>query len=1033
MHHHSLISGNKISCFLYILAFLFIQQNTASAQTDYVKKVNPMIGTGGHGHTFPGPVAPFGMVQVGPDTRIDGSWDGCSGYHYSDSIIYGFSHTHLSGTGCSDYGDILLMPVVTDRKAIGEEHSYLNNKNYSSSFSHLNEIAKAGYYKVKLDKYNITAELTTTTRVGMHRYQFPNTFNASIVVDLVHRDAVIDSYLEVINDSTISGYRRSKAWAQDQRVYFYIRFSKKFRLFANGNDSAISGNRIARGKNVKGLFTFDASDGKPILVKVALSGVDMDGAQKNMEAELPGWNFEKCRTDCEALWNKELSKIEVKGGTPDQQVIFYTALYHCFIHPSIYNDVDGRYLGRDFKIHKTDGFNYYTVFSLWDTFRALHPLFNLVQRERNIDFIKTFLEQYKQVGRMPVWELSSNETECMIGYHAVSVIADAYAKGNRGFDLELAIEACIKATEYNRFGIKQYHTKGFLEVEDESESVSKTLEYAYDDWCVENFVLQASVNQSLHQKSGINFTSNQFNPAKAWRNILDPETRFMRPRSNGGFYSPFNPAEVNNNYTEANAWQYSLFVPHDIYGLKTALGGDSMLEQRLDELFTISSKTAGRNQADISGMIGQYAHGNEPSHHMAYLYNYVNKPSKTQYRVNQILNEMYQNAPDGLSGNEDCGQMSAWYVMSAMGFYAVCPGENNYAVGGSIFDEVKFNYNSKNNVVMKHIRTSQNNLFLDQVKSNQDFDNFYKFDDESAKMVWKNPFENKNTKDSIVCYEFYYGPNAKDNIDIIFNKTPQFTDFIYNNYNYNQVLAPIISAHKKSFKDSLFITIKTINDFYSDIYLTENNSTKHILKMDKEPLIFTIYNSTKIIVKSYNDCSYGHYKNICYDSSGIEANFNKIPHNWSIQLNSKYNKQYTAGGDDALIDGIHGDTAWRKGRWQGYQYQDFEAIIDLKEIKKLSLFSSTYIQDQRSWIILPTEISYFISDDGKKFESIGSVTHVIAPNNEKLIIHNMELKLTKTKKARYVKVIAKNFGKLPSWHIGYGDEAFIFIDEIDVR
>ncbi len=1036
MYKHSYISGKNISCFLLLLSFLFNVQNNALAQTDYVKKVNPMIGTGGHGHTFPGPVAPFGMVQVGPDTRIDGSWDGCSGYHYSDSIIYGFSHTHLSGTGCSDYGDILLMPVVTDLKVMGAANPYLNNKNYSSSFLHQNEIAKAGYYKVKLDKYNITAELTATTRVGMHRYQFPTTMNASIVVDLVHRDQVIDSYLEVVNDSTIRGYRRSKAWAADQRVYFYIQFSKPMRNYANGNDSAIMGMPAARGKKVKGLFTFDALDGKTIMVKVAISGVDMEGAQKNMEAELPGWNFEKCKTDCEALWNKELSKIDIKGGTADQQIVFYTALYHCFIHPSIANDVDGRYLGRDFQIHKTDGFNYYTVFSLWDTFRALHPLFNLVQRERNIDFIKTFLEQYKQVKRLPVWELSSNETECMIGYHAASVIADAYAKGNRDFDMELAMEACIKATEYDRYGIKQFHTKGFLEVEDESESVSKTLEYAYDDWCVENFVLQASINQSLHHKGSINFTSSQFNPAKAWRNMLDPETGFMRPRSNGGFYTPFNPAEVNNNYTEANAWQYSLFVPHDIYGLKTALGGDAKLEQRLDEMFSTSSKTEGRNQADITGMIGQYAHGNEPSHHMAYLYNYVNKPSKTQFRVNQILNEMYHNAPDGLSGNEDCGQMSAWYVMSAMGFYAVCPGVDSYDVTGSLLDEIRFNYNSKNNIVMKHLRTGKNDIYIDKVNTNHSINNSnFNITDPNI-MVWSAPFENTNVKDSTMNFEFYYGSKPNDKPEITINHFPPKTDvnFIYNSP-YNQVLAPNISANKKSFKDSLLIRIKTINDFYSDIFITENNSTKHILKKDKIDMKLTIYNSCKIDVKSYNYCSYISFENkrVCDDSAGIEANYHKIPHNWTIKLSSNYNKQYTAGGDDALIDGIRGDTSWRKGRWQGYQYQDFEAVIDLKSIQNLNYFSSTYLQDQRSWILLPTDVSYFISEDGIKYEVIGSVTHSIAPNNEKLIIHNMELKLTKAKKARYVKVKAKNFGKLPQWHIGYGDEAFIFIDEIEVK
>ena len=638
------------------------------AQTNYSKIVNPFIGTGGHGHTFPGAVAPFGMVQLSPDTRIDGSWDGCSGYHESDSVIYGFSHTHLSGTGCSDYGDIMLLPIMVNQVR-------WSNRKYSDTFKHEKEKANAGFYSVHLDKSNIDVELTTTTRVGFHKYTFNQEGKMNILLDLMHRDKLLDGKIKVINNTTIEGYRRSEAWAKDQIVYYRIEFSKPF------NDSII----YSYNEQVAGTFEFDVKKGEQIFVKVSISGVDEEGAAKNMQAELPHWNFEKVRTDCEALWNKELDKIQVKGGTADQQVIFYTALYHCFIHPSIYNDVDGRYLGRDMKIHKAEGFNYYTVFSLWDTFRALHPLFNIVQRERNLDFIKTFLEQYKQVGRLPMWELSSNETNCMIGNHAISVIADAYAKGIRGFDLKLAIEACEKTANIPHLGMPEFRKKGYLEVEDEHESVSKTLEYAYNEWCIKQLKIYTGSNGNYDYS---------YKP-DAWKELYDVDTKFMRPRSNGGWYSPFNPSEVNNHFTEANSWQYSFFVPHDVYGMIYYSGGNDKFEKRLEDLFNASTKTSGREQADITGLIGQYAHGNEPSHHMAYLYNYIGKSEKTQQRVNQILKEMYANAPDGLAGNEDCGQMSAWYVMSAMGIYDVCPGGKEYNLGNSVFDEVSLLINNK--------------------------------------------------------------------------------------------------------------------------------------------------------------------------------------------------------------------------------------------------------------------------------------------------------------------------------------------------
>jgi predicted alpha-1,2-mannosidase len=918
----------KIFLKLFLIAYCLLPiANLLKAQTNYSKIVNPFIGTGGHGHTFPGAVAPFGMVQLSPDTRVDGSWDGCSGYHESDSVIYGFSHTHLSGTGCSDYGDILLMPMM------GEPS--FDNKKYSSKYSHKSEKANAGYYSVHLDDDDIDVELTTTTRVGMHKYTFNKSGKMNIILDFLHRDKLLDRNIKIVNGTTLEGYRRSEAWAKDQIVFYRIEFSKPFTGRSMRSDGKTTVNA--------GSFEFDVKKGEQIFVKVSISGVDEEGAAKNMQAELPHWNFEKVRTDCEALWNKELDKIQVKGGTTDQQIIFYTALYHCFIHPSIYNDVDGRYLGRDMQIHKTDGFNYYTVFSLWDTFRALHPLFNILQRERNLDFIKTFLEQYKLVGRLPMWELSSNETNCMIANHGISVIADAYAKGIRGFDINLAIEACIKSTHnFDKFGYPIYYTKRFLAIEDEHESVSKSLENAYNDWCIDK----------LGKLSGtkVNDTIERFNGSN-WKNLFNPENGFIQPRSNGGWLKPFNPKEVNNHYTEANAWQYNFFVPQDVNGLINAYGGNNNFEAKLDEMFTTSSKTDGREQADISGLIGQYAHGNEPSHHMAYLYNFIGKPEKTQQKVHQIINEMYSNNTNGLSGNEDCGQMSAWYVFSAMGFYPFCPGENKYTSTKSIFDEVfilgkKFNYEEA------------------------------KIDNETSNL----------------------------NLDI----------------------APIIDAENKMFKDSLLINMYSLNPNKPNVYYTmvgadENLSIETKIKAFTKP--FYIKNSVKIHVHSNNKIE--NYLN--------EAYFHKIPNNWTVKLNSKYNKQYTASGDAGIIDGLFGYKDWRKGGWQGYQSQDFEAVIDLQEKKEISEISSNYLQDSRSWILIPKEVAYYTSNDGINYELVGTWTENVNWKTEETFTKKAVYNLTKKANARYLKVVAKNFGALPEGHQGVGGDAFIFVDEIIIK
>jgi predicted alpha-1,2-mannosidase len=664
---------------LLLLAFAY----AAAQQPDLTYYVDPFIGTGGHGHTFPGAIVPFGMVQLSPDTRLTG-WDGCSGYHYSDSKIYGFSHTHLSGTGISDYGDILLTPMV--------------GRNYSGHFQHRNETATPGYYSVKLDNDNILVELTATARAAMHRYTFPATEGANIVIDLAHRDKVLDSGLRIVDANMVVGWRRSQAWAKDQVVYFALAFSQPF--IAHGSIDT----------DQRTYFRFDTRAGAPVLVKVGISAVDIDGALKNVRAEISGWDFEKVRSDAKAAWNAELKKITVTGGTVSQLANFYTSLYHAMSAPNLFMDVDGRYRGRDFKTHLASGFSNYTVFSLWDTFRAAHPLYNIIDRKRSRDFIQTFLAQYEQGGRLPVWELAANETDTMIGYHAVSVIADAAVKGIGGFDLKLAYEAMKHSAELRRQrGLAAYIDHGFIATEDDGESVSKVLEYAYDDWCI------AQVARMLGSTADYERYSAR---AQAYKNLFDRTIGFMRPRRNGDWLEPFDPREVTSAFTEANSWQYTFFAPHDISGLIMLMGGRAQFAHKLDQLFTEDSRMTGREQVDITGLIGQYAHGNEPSHHMAYLYDYVGQPWQTQSRVRQIMDEFYKPEPDGLIGNEDCGQMSAWYVLSAAGFYAVTPGSTVYAIGSPLFPEVRFNRDEGKPFIVRARDVSATNMYIQSATLN---------------------------------------------------------------------------------------------------------------------------------------------------------------------------------------------------------------------------------------------------------------------------------------------------------------------------
>ena len=925
----------------------------SAARQNLTRYVNPLVGTDAHGHTFPGACAPFGMVQLSPDSRPKaGDWDGCSGYHYSDSLIYGFSHTHLSGTGCDDWCDVLITPGSGPWR-----------------FSHADEKAAPGYYEVLLrngsDK--VLARVTAGRRTGMHEYSFRGTGRPKITLDLRHRDP-LDSFAVHTGPGWVSGCRVSSSWARKQHIYFYIEFSEA--ATANLSD----GGRKAE-------FSFK---GKKVTLRAAISSVSEENARANLMAEYPR-SFESLRRQTGNEWNQYLGLLPCPYGDKEHKMRFYTALYHTGIHPSLYSDADGRYRGMDGAIHKADGWERYTVFSTWDTFRGEHPLLFEIQPERSVDFIESMISIYEENGKLPVWELSGWETDCMIGYNSVPIIAEAVARwgtrtaaattgtagatatrtaaaatgtagatatrtaaaatgtagatatrtaaattgtagatatrtaaaarvlcgpegSGRAFDLKKAYEAMAASAERPEHGMESFRRHGLVIADDEHESVSKTLEFAYDDWCV------AQVAKALGKTADYErfMESSQY-----WRNVLDPGSLFMRARLNGRWYSPFDPREVNNNYTEANSWQYSFFVPQDIPGLIEAFGGPEAFEKRLDDLFSAPEGTTGRTQADITGCIGQYAHGNEPSHHIPWLYCAVGRPDKAQATVDRILETLYSSAPDGLCGNDDCGQMSAWYVLASLGRYPVCPGAPR---------------------------------------------------SEAAAF-----------------------PSGRKTI----------------------VTNPTFEMPADIFTESVEVSLKG----EGDIYYRCGDGVFHLYTQP-----FTVDRTGTLEAYSIKDGR---------SSFTTRSTVHKAFSDRDIEIHSRCSSQYTAGGPTGLIDGRRGGINWRTGGWQGYQGTDFEAVVDLRGIKAVKSVAAGFLQDARSWIWMPKSVEFAVSDNGSDFTVLGTLETPVKERD--MQIQTWECALPASCKARFVRVRASNFGTIPEWHPGAGYPAFIFIDEITVN
>jgi predicted alpha-1,2-mannosidase len=708
----------------YVKVFMLFSLLSACVpkEKEVIAYVNPFIGTGGHGHTYPGVVRPHGLVQLSPDTRLAG-WDACGGYYYDDPSILGFSHTHLSGTGIGDYGDFLFLPFTGELQKV-EANGDDRISRFGSYFSHEEESASPGYYSVVLQNYGVKVELTATEHAGFHQYSFPQSDASGLLIDLgtgIQERHVLDTQFTILGDTAIEGMKHIRGWALNRYAYFYARFSKPFTCHIEEADhrAFLNFGQTQKGENVK--------------VKVGISFVDNQGAKKNLEKEIPGWDFNDIRKGAEQDWKAELSKIKVKSGDEESKTIFYTSLYHALLEPTTSSDIDGRYRTMENEIAQADTtYTNYTVFSLWDTFRALNPLLTVAYPDEEEAFIRSLIRKYEEGGILPMWELASNYTGTMLGYHAVPLIVDAYVKGLHNFDVEKAYEACAFSSSYDTVHVspvinrrilhsdlmsigKQYkNTIGYIPSDKVNQSVAKGLEYAYNDWLIAQFAkaLGKMDDYAYYEKLGKNYT-----------HYFDPSTGFMRGKlADGSWRVPFIPNASDHgrsDYCEGNAWQWTWFVPHDVDGLAELMGGRKTFITKLDSLFTVSSELVGANvSADISGLIGQYAHGNEPSHQTVHLYNLVGQPWKTQALVDSILYTLYHNNPNGLSGNEDCGQMSAWYILNAMGFYSYCPGIPAYSVGRPIFDEVSIQLKDGKEFVVRTINNSRTNKFIKSIKLN---------------------------------------------------------------------------------------------------------------------------------------------------------------------------------------------------------------------------------------------------------------------------------------------------------------------------
>ena len=977
------------------------QQPKADYVTDPASYIDPFIGTGGHGHTFPGATVPFGMVQFSPDTRMN-DWDGCSGYHTSDNTILGFSTTHLSGTGCSDYGDFRFMPIAGEYNKLPQGLSLEQASLYYDSiyghavFKHENEDAQAGYYSVVLDD-GVKVELTTGDRVGMMRCTYPKSSLQHLLLDMLHGvndEYVYEEEVNVESKYAISGFRRTRDWANDQYLYFYAEFSRPMVYFSSpGFFEEINKDRTMAVPFVAHAQFEDVDE--PLVMRIALSAVDVEGAKNNLKAELAenDFDFDALKQKAYDKWNKELKRYEVADANESNKTVFYTALYHCMVAPNLYSDADGRYRAHDLKVYNSER-PVYTVFSLWDTFRSLHPLFSLMQRERTLDFINTFINKYETNPHhmLPIWELAANETYCMIGNHAIPVIADAYFAGIRDFDTEKALEAMVASSKDDFRGMGAYMKYGYIPIEVEGEATSKTLEYAYDDWCVAR----------MAEDMGKTDIAKEFYArAQAYKNIYNPENQFFQGRRNGGWMRPFDPAQVNFTLTEANSYQYGFFVPQDVNGHIDLMGGREAYAAKLDGLFNAPENLTGRVQPDITGLIGQYAHGNEPSHNTVYMYNFVGQPTKTQKYVKQVMDDFYTDRRDGYAGNEDCGQMSAWGVFSAMGFYPATPASGYYVLGLPRFERTRLTFENGKQFEVVAKGLSDKNCYVQSVKLNG------------------KPLE----RSYITFEEVYNGGTLEFTMTDQSNSTwatqPENCPVVRIPEE-SIVVVPTINADSDTFFDSLMVSMSHPVEGVKIYYTMDGTDPRENGQLFEQPLC--LKDNATVRAAAEQDGRW---------SLPIDAKYYLVDARHSVKLENMYNEQYEAGGLKALIDHQRGGENFRTGSWQGYYGVDLIATVDLGQSKKINRLAGSFLQEIYSWIWMPTEVEYFVSDDGKSFRSVGKVKNEIPIDADGAFIQEMEVRPRTN--ARYVKMAAKTIGVCPEGHVGAGQKAWIFCDELVIE
>ncbi|MBK8922492.1 MAG: GH92 family glycosyl hydrolase [Saprospirales bacterium] len=830
----------------------------------------------------------------------------------------------------------------------------------------------------------------------MHRYIYPkNREYGHLLIDLRHRDQVLGAQLTAVGDRELEGYRFSSAWAKDQRVFFVIRFSRPFidaKVIDMTQDPYVI-EQSATSKAIVGLLDFYSYEGQPLVVTVGLSAVSIENARANLEAEANHFDFDRVKAETQAKWAQQLGKIEVGGGTAAQKRTFYTALYHTMVAPNLYMDVNGEYRGRDMLIHQANGHQVYTVFSLWDTYRACNPLYTIIEPQRTNDFIQTFLRQYEQGGLLPIWELSACETDCMIGNHAIPVMVDAWKKGITQYDGYTALQAVVASAMQDRYGLRWYKSLGYIPSDEEPESVSKTLEYAYDDWCIAQLALamgdQTLADTFLHR-------------AQYYKNLFDPSTGFFRAKNNSTWHTPFDPFEVNFNYTEANAWQYRFAAPQDVSGMMQLLGGREAFAAQLDTLFTTRAVTTGRQQADITGLIGQYVQGNEPSHHMAYLYNYAGQPWKTQARVRQILDEQYTDRPDGLSGNEDCGQMSAWYVLSALGFYQVVPGNAQYVIGTPLFEKTVIRLDNGKNFTIEARGASAQRPYVQSATLN-------------GRPLTQTWFAHS---------DIVNGGTLR--LDMSDRPSRWGADEAGRPLSAIQaepiVPIPFIAAARRVFQDSQRIELGCADPEAVIYYAFGKNAAPGPYGKYEKPLLLTENAQLRFYAERR-----GHRSPVAY------AEFFRLrPDMRVLRYAHACNPQYTGGGEQALVDLQPGGADFRSGRWQGYEGVDLDVVIDLGSRKPVREVRVNFLQDENSWIFFPVKLRVETSDDGERFAPAGETFNAVQPTASGSLQQKLILRLGNTS-ARYLRIVGETLGKCPEGHKGAGNPCWLFVDEVYVE